>query len=98
MSLAEIFRHACLQSQFHQISPFSGQNRVNWGCRGDSPNIFFIGFLIGEYGDGNNDFVATNNIDDFNGSEAVSQGGHDISANSDDDEDRVDANVASPEM
>ena len=45
-TLAEIFRHACLQSRFHQISPFSGQNRVNWGCRGDSPNIFFIGFLI----------------------------------------------------
>ena len=45
-TLAEIFRHACLQSRFHQISPFSGQNRVNWGCRGDSPNIFFFGFLI----------------------------------------------------
>ena len=46
MALAEIFWHPCLQSRFHQISPFSGQNRVNWGCRGDSPNIFFIGFLI----------------------------------------------------
>ena len=32
----------CLQSQFHQIFPFSGQSRVNWGCRGDSPNIFFF--------------------------------------------------------
>ncbi len=41
-----IIRHACLQSRFHQISPFSGRNTVNWGCRGDSPNIFFIGFLI----------------------------------------------------
>ena len=28
---AEIFWHACLQSRFHQISPFSGQNRVDWG-------------------------------------------------------------------
>ena len=45
-TLAEIFRHACLQSLFHQISPFSGQKMVNWGCRWDSPNIFFIGFLI----------------------------------------------------
>ena len=43
---AEIFRHACLQSQFHQISPFSSQNRVIWGCREDPPNIFFIEFLI----------------------------------------------------
>ena len=34
------------RSRFHQISPFSSLNRVNWGCRGDSPNIFFIGFLI----------------------------------------------------
>merc|ERR1711940_440403 len=32
--------------RFHQISPLSGQNRVNWGCRGGPPNIFFIGFLI----------------------------------------------------
>ena len=45
-ALAEIFRHACLQSRFHQISPFSGQTRVNWGCSGNSPNVFFIGFLI----------------------------------------------------
>ena len=36
-ALAEIFRHACLQSQFHQIPPFSGQNRVNWG----SPKYLF---------------------------------------------------------
>ena len=46
LTLAEIFGHACLQSQFHQISPFSGQNRVNWGCTGDSQNIFYFGFLI----------------------------------------------------
>ena len=26
--------------------PFSGQNRVNLGCMGGTPNIFFIGFLI----------------------------------------------------
>ena len=45
-ALAEIFQHTCLQSRFHQISPFSSQNRVNWGFRGDSPNIFYIGFLI----------------------------------------------------
>ena len=45
-TLAETFRHACLQSRFHQISPFPGQNRVNRGCRGNSPNNFFIGFLI----------------------------------------------------
>ena len=44
-ALAEIFRHACLQSQFHQISPFSGQYRLKWGYRGDPPKIFFIGFL-----------------------------------------------------
>ena len=31
--LTEIFRHTCLQSRFYQIYPFSGQNRVNWGCR-----------------------------------------------------------------
>ena len=40
----QIFRHACLQSRFHKISPFSGQN--NWVYRGDPPNIFFIGILI----------------------------------------------------
>ena len=45
-ALAEILWHACLQSRFHQISPIFGQNRVYLGCRGDSPNIFFIRFLI----------------------------------------------------
>ena len=45
-ALAEIFCQACLQSRFHKISPFSSQNRLNWGYRGDPPNIFFIGFLI----------------------------------------------------
>ena len=32
----------CLQSQFHQISPFSGQNRVNWGCVGGIPKYLFV--------------------------------------------------------
>ena len=41
-ALAEIFWHVCLQSQFHQIFLIYGQNRVNWGCRGDPPNIFLI--------------------------------------------------------
>ena len=45
-TLAEIFRHECLKTRFPQIFPFSGQNRVNWGCRRDPPSIFFIEFLI----------------------------------------------------
>ena len=45
-ALAEIFRNACLQSRFHQVSPFTGRNRVNSGCRGDPSNMFFIGFRI----------------------------------------------------
>ena len=34
------FPARCLQSRFHQISPFSGQNRVNWVYRG-IPQIYF---------------------------------------------------------
>ena len=38
---------ACVSAESSSPNfPISGQNRVNWGCRGDSPNIFFFGFLI----------------------------------------------------
>ena len=46
-ALAEIFWRMCLQSRFHQISPFPSQNRVNWGLvGGGSPIFLLIGILI----------------------------------------------------
>ena len=35
------FPRVCLQSRFHQISPFSSQNRVNWGV-GGIPKYLFL--------------------------------------------------------
>ena len=46
ISTSKIFPNARLQSRFHQIFPFSSQNKVNWGNRGDHPKIFFIEILI----------------------------------------------------
>jgi hypothetical protein len=52
-TLAEIFRHPCLQSGLRPskrsesaFSPFFGKNRVILGGRGGPRNIFFIGILL----------------------------------------------------
>ena len=33
-------------SGIFEKKPLSGQNRVNWGGGGESPNLFFIGILF----------------------------------------------------